>query len=93
MSYDKAPGLLGVSLEQYIERRLPPCHFLLCFMANNLLMAVQAADDDNILRFKEIAAWLEKYAPVECYGSPEKVSKWLRGRHKPRTEKADVSSA
>lgn len=80
--FSKAPGDLSEELRRYIERGIPPGSFLMSFLCNDLMHAVLCADDKNLLLLKEIALWFTKYAPVESYGSTEKVARWLGDKRK-----------
>lgn len=59
----------------YISQR--PCSFLRAVLENNLKEAVLQADDFNLRNLPAFVAYLYNHTPIECWGSAEKVTKWL----------------
>lgn len=67
------------ALDRYVNKRIPTGGFLEAVLCNNLMEAVGRADHINIRRLKEIVEYCYNDIPSICWGSPEKVSNWLRG--------------
>lgn len=65
------------SLERYAEHRIEPGGFLTAVLKNDLAGALGRADDINKHRLYEIVKYIWNELPSECWGSPEKVEKWL----------------
>lgn len=68
------------ALQRYIRDRIPPGGFLMAVLENNLASAVGRADLINRRNLPAFAAYLYNNAPSDCWGSPEKVAKWLAAR-------------
>ena len=70
----------------YIVNGCPPGDFLMMFLENNLMGASGCADSINIRHFLEISTFLYSYAPLTCWGSPEKVRAWMESRRSQETK-------
>jgi len=77
--YSRLPEHCQDGMKHYIENRIPPGNFLIAVLENNLSEAIGRADSVNINRIKDYVMFLYNEAPSGCWGSPEKVSKWLKG--------------
>jgi hypothetical protein len=67
-----------------LERERPdPGDFLEAVLCNNLKEAVGRADDTNLPALPSLVGWLYNFAPSSAWGSPEKVTSWLRGTTTP----------
>ena len=71
-----SPHMMG-GIHRYIEQGIPPGSFLCAIIDNNLKEAVARADDENIRNLPAYVAYFYNEAPGLCWGSPEKVKKWL----------------
>lgn len=71
------PAMVG-GIRRYIEDGIPPGHFLLAVLANDLSEACARADEANKYRIWDFVYFLYNYAPSECWGAPEKVAAWMR---------------
>jgi len=67
------------SLERYVEHRIEPGGFLMACLSNNFTEAVSRADMHNILRLRGIMLYMCNEIPMNCWGSPEVVSGYLKG--------------
>lgn len=76
--YAAIPEATRDSMMAYVEDRREPSGFLSAVICNNLINAVCKADKHNFLVIKEIAQWFYNVAPERCFGSPEKMSSWLK---------------
>jgi hypothetical protein len=68
---------IHATLLKYIQHGLHPGGFLSAVLNNDLKHAVLDADEENFLNLQYLCKWLYNYAPETCYGSPEKVKKWM----------------
>jgi hypothetical protein len=73
------------SLEDYVKDRIPTGGFLYAVLTNNLMEACIRADERNQSQLPEIMCYIYNNLPTICYGSPEKVEKWIN-----RTEMDEV---
>ena len=71
------PERMRASLLRYVNDRVMPGGFLMSVLCNNLLAAVQMADDQNIKIITVYVQWLVLNAPPECWGSIQNVDRWL----------------
>lgn len=65
------------SLRMYVEHRIPTGGFLEAVLKNDLFGAYSRADLENTKRMQEIVVYIYNHIPIECYGSAEKVYRWL----------------
>jgi len=74
-----APHMEG-AIERYIEHRIYPGGFMAALLSNDLIGAFARADHINSEKMREWSEWLyNAKIPHECWGSAEKVAKWLEG--------------
>ena len=74
------PDYMIGGLRRYIERGIPPGHFLSAVLSNDLGEAVRRADDVNKRKLADYVLFLENYAPSVCWGSPTKLDAWIAQR-------------
>jgi len=74
--YDRLPEGLRDSMQRFVEHGIKAGHFLTACLENDLLGAVNGADEVNRSLLPEIVSWLYWEPPADCWGSKEKVSKW-----------------
>ena len=74
------PQHLVEGLERYLCDHIPPGHFLLAILRNDLTEAVNRADEDSRKAIGDLVAFLGNTAPAGAWGSPERVRIWLEGR-------------
>jgi hypothetical protein len=67
-------------LSRYVNQRVPTGSFLKAVLENNLKETVLCADEENTLAIHEIVRYCYVELPSICWGSPEKVQKWLERR-------------
>ena len=79
IDYSRLPHHCQDGLREYIEHRRPVGDFLYAVLSNDLKEAFVRADDINIERMFDYVKFLYSQAPSPCWGSPEKVQKWLKG--------------
>jgi hypothetical protein len=68
------------SFKRYVDHKIPTGDFLRSVLENNLMEAVGRADDSSYTNLKEICQFVYMDLPSNCWGSPEIVRNWLRGR-------------
>lgn len=76
----KIPEEIKSSLKRYVDNKIPTGSFLQSVLENNLMNAVAKADYHNSKIISEICHYIYNTLPSNCYGSPEIVKEWLRGR-------------
>lgn len=72
------PDRIMEELEAYIQHGVLPGDFLMCIVSNDLMGAVQAADDENIRNLPAYCDYLYNKTPVNCHGSLEKMEIWMK---------------
>ena len=77
INYDILPQHMQDSMQLYIENKIPPGGFLTAVLENKLMESFSTADNINRHRLSDICKFLYNEAPCDCWGSPEKVNKWL----------------
>lgn len=70
------------SIQRYVEDGIPPGDFLYAVLTNNLREAFGRADEDNLAAMGDIVAFCWCKIPSQCWGSPEKVSAWMKQKAK-----------
>jgi len=65
------------SIQWYVEKHIPVGGFLRAVFENNLFEAFGHADEQNRRAMFEIVKYIYNTVPTGCYGSPEKVQRWL----------------
>jgi hypothetical protein len=66
------------NLDNYLEHHIPTGGFLRSVLSNNLFESIKRADEGNLKTIHEIVEYIYNKFPTSCYGSPEKVDKWLQ---------------
>lgn len=74
------PSHIQEALLDYANNRHEHGHFVTAVLENNLEGAVVYADERNLPVLPHIVAFTWEHVPREAWGSPQKVSAWLRGR-------------
>ena len=76
------PEYTKASIDRYAKDRVPTGGFLYAVLTNNLSEAVGRADSANRLHLPAICSYIYNEIPSACWGSPEKVKKWLEPTRK-----------
>lgn len=79
INYSELPPHCQEGMRAYFEQRRPVGDFLYAVLCNDLRGAFERADDINTYRMRDYVTFLYNQVPTRCYGSPEKVKKWLAG--------------
>lgn len=77
LKYPKIPTHTLAGLLKYWVQREPAGDFLTAVLCNNLMVAILAATDDILAAIHDICTFVHIELPYCCYGSVEKVEKWL----------------
>ena len=64
------------ALDRWVRQGLPPGNFLQAVLRNDLLEAVNRADDEALLELRAIVRHLYNCCPGGCWGSPDNVKAW-----------------
>lgn len=75
----RIPQHMVEGLDIYINHRIKQGSFLHAVLCNNLKEACLCADNKNLANLPAYINFLYNYAPINCWGSPEKVAAWLKG--------------
>jgi hypothetical protein len=67
-------------IRRYVERHEPVGDFLTAVICNDLSEACGRADDDNLVNLPAFVAYFYNEADSRCWGSCEKMEKWLAMR-------------
>jgi hypothetical protein len=71
------PDRMMEPIRRYIENGIKPGDFLTAVIENNLSEAVGNADYENLENLQAFVGYFYNKAPAACWGSPEKVKKWI----------------
>ena len=76
----RVPSHAQGEILRYFNGRCRGGSFMNAVLSNDLMGAVSRADHINIEEFYHTVRWIDSNLPTICYGSPEKVEDWLKGR-------------
>lgn len=74
------PARMMPGIRRYIENGILPGKFLQAVISNNLHDALSQADDENLRNLQAFVGYFYNEAPSPCWGSPEKMHKWIEDR-------------
>ena len=77
MSYEMIPDRLMKGMKRYVEGHIKPGDFLSAVIRNDLSDALARADPISRLLLHDIVKWFWNEAPSTCWGSSDKMHKWL----------------
>ena len=69
------PGIL-----RYVNQRIIPGQFLQAIICNDLIEAVNRADDYNVKILPVYVCFFYNKTPSDCWGSKEKMLQWVKDR-------------
>ena len=78
------PAYMREGLRLYVEEGIPPGSFLTSVIENDLMQAVDRADDRNIRNLPAYANYFYNHTPSACHGSREKMKAWIEACRKKR---------
>lgn len=73
----KVPATVITSLQNYVENHQPVGGFLTAVLTNDLTGSVNRADNKNLEAIPHIVKYIYWTLPLSCWGTREKVYKWL----------------
>ena len=65
------------SIDLYAKEHIQPGSFLLAVLSNDLFDAMGRADCVSRIELFEIVKYINNHIPSNCWGSRDKVMKWL----------------
>lgn len=74
------PNHLKEAIDRYVAKRQPVGDFLTAVLSNNLREAHILADEVSLAALPHIVAYCLWEIPANCWGSYQKVEKWLSNR-------------
>ncbi len=77
INYDKLPEGLRYGMKIYLESGIRPGGFMTAVLTNNLFDAIGKADLENQAKIVEIVKWVYNEAPMDCWGSVDKMNAWI----------------
>jgi hypothetical protein len=80
MSYEKIKQETISGIHRYVYQHIKPGSFLTAVLSNDLKEAIGQADEDNLCEIANIVGYIYNEIPGICWGSPERVTDWLKGR-------------
>lgn len=77
--FGNIPDYMREGIMRYVQHGILPGSFGTAVLENNFYMASGAADENN---YRQIRDWHDclTMLPLECWGSKEKVQKWVAHR-------------
>lgn len=78
------PEVVLLGLLSYVDRGQTPGHFLTCVLQNDLFGAIGRADKENQKALPVLIQFIYNQLPGLCWGSREKVEKWVEERYAER---------
>lgn len=74
------PSLAKQTIDNYVQRCVPPGGFITSFLANDLMGAIGKADLENGRHLRDIGEYIFNNIPSKCHGSYEAVTNHLKGK-------------
>lgn len=83
INYDDLPPHIRGGVKRYIEDGILPGDFLQAVICNNLKESFMHADEINTQRMWDIVSFFYNEAPMNCWGSQERMVQWHWSRKFP----------
>ena len=77
IDYTLLPEHVRGATQRWIENGILPGSFMEAVICNNLTLACMCADNINKYRLFDIVSFFYNEAPSACWGSEEKMKKWI----------------
>ncbi len=78
LDYTKLPSRhMEGAIMRWIDHGIPPGSFMHAVLTNNLKETLARADSINREQLHGLVSWFYNEAPSNCWGSEDKVSKWI----------------
>ena len=81
----RVPAHFKEAIDLYVKEGIMPGDFGYAVLTNNLIGCFMYADSINLAHLGEIVSYMWWEVPYCCWGSDEKVRKWVEG-HQQRRE-------
>lgn len=83
------PAQIKFAIDYWALDARIPGDFVKSLLENNLHKAVIGADPESLANLKDIVLYVVNEIPAPCWGSPEKMEKWVikggqKGMHEAR---------
>lgn len=78
------PSRMMGGIRRYVDEGVEPGDFLCAVIANDLKEAVGRADDENMANLPAFVDFFYNHAPSLCWGSSERMAKWIEAKHADR---------
>jgi hypothetical protein len=75
--YANIPAITKDTMDRYANNGYPMGHFLTAVFSNDLVGAVNHADEQNLGNLKLIVQYMYNQLPSGCWGSKEAVKAWI----------------
>lgn len=76
------PEITAHNLKMYVEYGQYPGSFLVNVLYNDVLTAIEFADDENKAALGELVHAIKWKTPIGCHGNLEKVQAWMDEKRK-----------
>jgi hypothetical protein len=76
IDYTKLPDALQMGARLWIEEGIYPGHFLRAVLENDLTEAFARADDEMVVKLRDIVRWWYNEAPGGCWRGVHAVQEW-----------------
>ena len=76
-NYGEIPKNILDGIHNYVGKQRKPGHFLQAVIKNDLYEAVLRADEETIKYLRLIVRYFSHETPAPCWGSEEKMKRWL----------------
>jgi len=77
IDYSRLPEHMQGAARRYIERGITPGDFLTAVICNDLVGAIQRADDVNTAAMRDWVMFFYNDAPSGCWGSSAAMDDWI----------------
>lgn len=83
--YPNVPESTIEAIRKHADHGYEVGHFVTAVLENNLVEAVNRADDHNLRCLADIVRYCYWEIPSPCWGSPKKVAAWIEMKEKERS--------
>ena len=87
------PEYMKQGVENYVFCGVEGGSFLNAILTNNLIETFSYADQNNLTSINQWVRFLYNCVPSPCWGSVEKVNRWMQERSKEREENRKAQNA
>jgi len=80
------PERMMPGIRRYIDQGIYPGDFLTKIFENDLVGALEEADEENLRNIQAYASYLYSKTPINCWGSEQIVKRWIALKRKQNYE-------